>query len=125
MVTVQPAAKPVPVKVRAVADLVPPVAGATVVKVEVEAGTRPATAVSWLVTRVCSAVHLFLNDPLVPVPGLRLAVLAEQSVRLALAGGDVLGASGKGTGLIGTPVGWVTVPPGEVLYPLPSWGAVF
>src|SRR6516164_10611039 len=67
MVTVQPAAKPVPVKVRAVADLVPPVAGATVVKVEVEAGTRPATAVSWLVTRVCSAVHLFLNDPLVPV----------------------------------------------------------
>jgi len=71
MVTVQPAAKPVPVKVRAVADLVPPVAGATVVKVEVEAGTRPATAVSWLVTRVCSAVHLFLNDPLVPVPGLR------------------------------------------------------
>src|SRR5215469_1658929 len=109
-VTVAPAAKPVPVRVRAVPPLVGPVAGATVVSVEVEAGRRAATAANWLLVRVCSACHLLTGAMVVPGPVLLTALLVEQSVRLALAGGEVSGASGKGTGLMMAPVGWLVVP---------------
>src|SRR5215469_3580708 len=99
------------------------VAAATVVKVDVEAGNKAATAVNWLPTRVCSAWSLGLMPPAVPRLVL-FTVLVEQSVRLALAGPAVSGASGKAVGLSATPpVGWVEGAR-EWLYPAPSWGAL-